>query len=112
MPHDFGVTCWMAIDDATLENGCMHYIPGTHKLGLIPHKSLGNSHLSPESDKPFGKEIPAPVRAGGCIFHHLLCLHSSKANTSPNPRRAWALHFVNALAECPVKPQEKMIQLR
>jgi len=111
-PHDLGITCWMAIDDATLENGCMHYIPGSHKLGLIPHKSLGNSHLSPDTDKPLGEEIPAPVRAGGIIFHHLLCLHSSKANTSPHPRRAWALHFVNAAAETPVKGKEKMIQVR
>src|SRR4051794_16790566 len=51
-PHDFGVTCWMAIDDATIENGCMPYTPGTHKLGLIPHKSLGHSPLSPDPNKP------------------------------------------------------------
>jgi phytanoyl-CoA hydroxylase len=110
-PHHFGVTCWMAIDDATIENGCMHYIPGSHKLGLIPHKGLSYTHLTPDTDKPLGPEVPAPVRAGGCIFHHLLCLHMSKANKSAHARRAWALHYVNAAAECPVKPREKMVEL-
>jgi phytanoyl-CoA hydroxylase len=112
MPQNFGVTCWMALDDATIENGCMHYIPGSHKLGLLPHKSITYTHLTPDTDKPLAKEVPAPVRAGGCIFHHLLCLHSSKANTSPKPRRAWALHYVNAAAECPSKPREKMVEMR
>ena len=45
-PQDAGVTCWTAVDDSTLENGCMRYIPKSHKLGLIPHKSAqsGPSH--------------------------------------------------------------------
>jgi phytanoyl-CoA hydroxylase len=110
-PHDFGVTCWMAIDDATVDNGCMHYIPRSHKLGLVPHKQISELHLVPDTAHPLPAEVAVPIRAGGCIFHHLLCIHSSKANHSPHSRRAWALHYVNAAAECPVKSREKMVEL-
>ncbi|MBI3832005.1 MAG: phytanoyl-CoA dioxygenase family protein [Planctomycetes bacterium] len=110
-PMDGGVTCWMAIDDATVENGCMNYIPGSHKLGLVPHKAIKDTpHLTPEGT--FGAEVPVPIPAGACIFHHLLSLHSSKANNSPKSRRAWALHYVNAAAKCPARDYAEMIPAR
>lgn len=110
-PMDWGVTCWMAIDDATVENGCMNYIPGSHRLGLIPHKEIkGTPHLTPEGN--FAAEIPVPIPAGACIFHHLLSLHSSKANNSPKSRRAWALHYVNAAARCPSREYSSMMSVR
>jgi ectoine hydroxylase-related dioxygenase (phytanoyl-CoA dioxygenase family) len=112
-PHHSGITCWMALDDATVENGCLHYIPGTHKLGLINHRAIANTpHLTPESEKSFGPEVAAPIPAGACLFHHLLVLHSSKANTSPNARRAWALHYASANATQSVKPFDEMLRLR
>jgi len=112
-PMDFGVTCWMAIDDATVENGCMNYIPGSHKLGLIPHKEIPNTpHLIPDGSVKLEAEVPCPIPAGACIFHHLLALHSSKANKSPKSRRAWALHYVNAKAECPSRDYADMLKVR
>jgi ectoine hydroxylase-related dioxygenase (phytanoyl-CoA dioxygenase family) len=110
-PHDFGVTCWIAVDDATIENGCLRYIPASHKLGLLRHKSLDDTHLTPEADN-IGEEIPVPIPAGSAIFHHLLALHSSAPNTSAKSRRAWALHLCNRDAQSPLKPWEEMIQLR
>jgi ectoine hydroxylase-related dioxygenase (phytanoyl-CoA dioxygenase family) len=110
-PHTHGVTCWLAVDDATEENGCMRYIPGSHKLGLIPHKQLTPAHLTPEGSG-FGEEVPVPVKAGTAIFHHLLTLHSSRANSSPHSRRAWALHYANRAAESTVRKWEDMVQLR
>jgi phytanoyl-CoA hydroxylase len=111
-PSDAGVTCWIAVDDSTLDNGCMNYIPGSHKLGLLPHKSIAASHLVPDVNFKLNVEVAVPIPAGSAIFHHLLCLHSSKANTSPNSRRAWAIHYANRDAESPVKKWEEMIQLR
>jgi ectoine hydroxylase-related dioxygenase (phytanoyl-CoA dioxygenase family) len=112
-PMSRGVTCWLAIDDATPENGCMRYIPGSHKLGLIPHRQIRDTtHLTPEDAGYIGKEIHVPVPAGAAIFHHLLTLHSSGANTSDKPRRAWALHYANGDATCPHMPREKMTLLR
>lgn len=111
-PNSAGVTCWMALDDATVENGCMHYIPGSHKLGLVKHKEIKNTpHLIPDVDFELDKEIAVPIPAGACIFHHLLCLHSSKANTSAHSRRAWALHYANRSATSCVKEWEKMLPL-
>jgi ectoine hydroxylase-related dioxygenase (phytanoyl-CoA dioxygenase family) len=110
-PHSHGVTCWIAVDDATEENGCMRYIPGSHKLGLLPHKSLDPIHLTPEAAN-LGREVPVPVPAGTAIFHHLLALHSSEANRSANSRRAWALHYANRDAESSVRPWDQMIQMR
>ena len=109
-PHTAGVTCWMALDDATLENGCMHYIPGSHKLGLVNHKEIKNTpHLIPDVDFELGAEVPVPIPAGACIFHHLLALHSSKANQSAHPRRAWALHYANRVAQSCVKDWARML---
>jgi len=110
-PHSHGVTCWMAVDDSTEENGCMRYIPGSHKLGLLPHKQISAAHLTPE-DSDLGQEIPVPIPAGAAIFHHLLTLHSSHANTSAKPRRAWALHYANRDAESPMRSWDEMVQLR
>lgn len=111
-PSDHAVTCWIAVDDATVENGCMNYVPRSHKLGLLPHKLITPLHLTPEDRSASGEEVPVPVKAGGCIFHHLLTLHGSKANRSPHPRRAWAVHYCNRDAASSAKSWDKMIQLR
>lgn len=111
-PHSAGVTCWMAIDHATVENGCMNYMPGSHKFGLVNHKEIKNTpHLVPDVDFKLPDERPVPIPSGACIFHHLLCMHSSKANQSPNPRRAWALHYANRVATGCVKPWEQMLPM-
>jgi ectoine hydroxylase-related dioxygenase (phytanoyl-CoA dioxygenase family) len=110
-PHDYGVTCWVAIDDATEENGCMRYIPGSHKLGLLPHKQLTAAHLTPEASD-LGRPIPVPIPAGAAIFHHLLTLHSSEANRSAYSRRAWALHYANRDADSPMRSWDEMVVMR
>jgi ectoine hydroxylase-related dioxygenase (phytanoyl-CoA dioxygenase family) len=113
-PHSAGITCWIAIDDATTENGCLHYIPGSHRFGLVKHRSVDENsvHLTPEVDHPLPPEIAVPVPAGSCIFHHLLAMHSSKANASAHPRRAYALHYANRCVETSVRPLADMITLR
>ena len=110
-PHSHGVTCWMAIDDSTEENGCMRYIPGSHKLGLLPHKQISAAHLTPEASD-LGVPVPVPIPAGAAIFHHLLTLHSSEANRSPYPRRAWALHYANRDSDSPMRAWDEMVQMR
>jgi ectoine hydroxylase-related dioxygenase (phytanoyl-CoA dioxygenase family) len=112
-PDDRGVTCWMAIDDATLENGCMRYIPGSHRFGKIRHKEIaGTPHLIPDVDRPLGLEVPVPIPAGACIFHHLSVLHASLANTSPKHRRSWTLHYANRSAISCQRPWGQMIRVR
>lgn len=86
------ITCWIALDAATLENGCMRCIPGSQTFGLLHLKHL--PQLLTEEIK--AQEVPVPLPAGGCLFFHSLNLHYSGANTSSQRRRAWALHYMMA----------------
>jgi len=96
------ITCWCSLDDATEENGCLQYIPGSHQWGLLPKTNLaGDLHgirdyLTPEQQKQFDQVQLAPVKAGEAIFHHPLTLHGSGENKSTRPRRAFV---INAFAD-------------
>ena len=96
------ITCWCALDNATEENGCLQYIPGSHKWGLLPKPHLaGDLHsirafLTEEQQKQFDNAKLAPVKAGEGIFHHSLTLHGSGENKSTRPRRAFV---INAFAD-------------
>lgn len=91
------VTAWIALDDATLENGCLYFGDGTNKGPVY-------GHFAPESE-PYNLQLPAslldkqpmspaPVRKGGVSFHHGNTFHQSGPNHSLRWRRACALHFV------------------
>jgi hypothetical protein len=96
------ITCWTALDDATIENGCLNYIPGSHKWGLLPKPVIaGEMHgikdfLNDEQKEKLDHPEPAPVKAGEAIFHHSLTLHGSGENKSDRPRRAFV---INAFAD-------------
>lgn len=111
-PADGLITAWCALDDATPENGCMQYIPGSQKLGLVDHESIENTpHLVP---KEMSKDaaVAVPVKAGGVIFHHPLSLHLSAANKSDKWRRAMICHYVRSDATMPkVKDPSGLLQV-
>ena len=96
------ITCWCALDDATIENGCLQYIPGSHKWGLLPKPVIaGELHsikdfLNDEQKQIFDRPQMVPVKAGEAIFHHSLALHGSGENKSAQPRRAFV---INAFAD-------------
>ena len=96
------ITCWIALDAATLENGCMRCIPGSQTYGLLQLKHL--PQLLTEEMK--AREVPVPLPAGGCLFFHSLNLHYSGANTSAQRRRAWALHYMMAKTKDLSAPDE------
>lgn len=87
------LTCWMALDDSTTENGCLYYVPGSHKWDLLPITGLaGNMDeirtvLTPEQLEQF-KPVPVQMKRGQCSFHHPLTVHGSYENRSERPRRA------------------------
>jgi len=85
------VSAWIALDDSTIENGCVRHLAGSHKLGILPHAPsgvVGNS-LSVIDDPRLKalSECPVEVRRGSCILHHCLTVHRSEPNRSANPRR-------------------------
>jgi ectoine hydroxylase-related dioxygenase (phytanoyl-CoA dioxygenase family) len=97
------VTAWVALDDATIENGCMWMVPGSHKWG-IPKGGLRTpmegDDFTPTYDPaqvPEGAQVviePAEVKAGDCHFHHCLTWHGSPKNPSDMKRRAIAVHYM------------------
>jgi len=92
------LTCWCALDDSTKENGCLQYIAGSNKWGLLPKPVIAGElqeikdFLNDEQKKQFENPQYAEVKAGEAIFHHSLTLHGSGANTSSKPRRAFVIN--------------------
>ena len=91
------LTCWIALDDSTLENGCVYYARGSHRRGLRPHKPsgvTGNSMtVATAPDEGEFQEVPGILPRGGAILHHCLLLHRSERNLSPRSRRGLLLVF-------------------
>jgi ectoine hydroxylase-related dioxygenase (phytanoyl-CoA dioxygenase family) len=86
-------TCWIALNDATVENGCIWVLPGTHRRGPLPHTAspLGKfAYDGPE------KGLPVPVNAGGMVVFSSLLLHRSGPNTSRNVRKGYVVQYVPA----------------
>jgi 2-oxoglutarate-dependent dioxygenase len=88
-------TLWIALDDATVENGCVHYVPGSHRRGRI-------EHVRPRPDATLLEAVsdeqatPYPVPAGAALFHHAQVLHGSPPNRTARPRRAYCVVYVRA----------------
>jgi ectoine hydroxylase-related dioxygenase (phytanoyl-CoA dioxygenase family) len=86
------LSCWIGLDDSTIKNGCVHYVPGSHRWNLLPITGLANemtairSVLNEEQDEQF-KPVPIELKAGECSFHHPLMVHGSFENRSDRPRR-------------------------
>jgi ectoine hydroxylase-related dioxygenase (phytanoyl-CoA dioxygenase family) len=86
------LSCWIGLDDSTRENGCVHYVPGSHHWNLLPITGLANdmraieSVLNDEQRAQF-KPVAIELKQGECSFHHPLMVHGSFANRSDRPRR-------------------------
>jgi phytanoyl-CoA hydroxylase len=92
------LACMVAIDDATLENGCLRVIPGSHKLGLLNHFKDGQFTGILQDTAAFDdpdKQVVLPIKAGGVLLWHSLTLHGSQPNRSERPRRAIVLEYKN-----------------
>ena len=92
------LTCWIALDDSTVENGCLYYVPGSHRWNLLPVTGLtGNMDeirtvLTPEQLEQF-HPVPCEVKRGHCVFHHPLMVHGSYENRTDRQRRATLVNF-------------------
>jgi len=91
------ISCWIGLDDSTRENGCVHYVPGSHRWELLPRLSFANDmdavldSLTPAQRAEF-KPVAIELKAGECSFHHPLMVHGSYANKTGRPRRAVVLN--------------------
>lgn len=105
------VTCWLALDDAIVDNGCMHVFPGSHRDPRMqpPDCDLnGDIHLSPvplgpgepgslyaemKTKQPDAAK-PVELKAGECMFHHCLNWHLTPKNITDRQRRAFVMIFM------------------
>ncbi|MGH6986749.1 MAG: phytanoyl-CoA dioxygenase family protein [Caulobacteraceae bacterium] len=90
------VNFWLALDDATQENGCLWYLPRTHKLGdyTLVRIATGMGDLFeafPEWRSI--RAVPAPVAAGGLVVHNGMTAHAAGANMTPARRRAMTIAY-------------------
>jgi ectoine hydroxylase-related dioxygenase (phytanoyl-CoA dioxygenase family) len=91
------LTCWIGLDDSTTENGCLRYVPRSHKWNLLPVTGLTGdmnaiqSVLSDEQKRNF-QPVTVELKAGEASFHHPLLVHGSFENFSERPRRATVIN--------------------
>jgi ectoine hydroxylase-related dioxygenase (phytanoyl-CoA dioxygenase family) len=93
MPDIRATSCWVALDDAFIENGCMWYVPGSHKLPVRSHRPAGKEGGALQCDAEESEGIAGEIKAGDCIFHHGATLHYSRGNATDKRRRAFITNF-------------------
>lgn len=82
------------VDASTEENGCLKFLPGTHKLGPLPHVREGSPHLPPDQ-YPFEKAVSCPAEAGDVVLFSIYTIHGSALNRSPRWRRVVRIGYRN-----------------
>ena len=98
-PPELVIGTWTALDAATLENGCMHVIPGSHLAGPRPHYHDRDCQLNDE-DVAVANDVVVPLNPGGVLFFSALIHHGTPPNRSATRRRAIQLHY--AATHCQV----------
>lgn len=91
------ITVWTALDPATVANGCVQIVPGTHRLGLI-NRSHPSGFLTPEQAReycPAEKVVYLELKAGEVALLHNWLLHSSDVNKTDIPRRAFSVCYMD-----------------
>src|SRR6266700_1241731 len=91
------LTCWIGLDDSTRDNGCVTYIPGSHKWPDLPKPVLtgemdGLRDTLPEELKDKFEPVAIELKKGESSFHHARTMHGSRANDTPAPRRATVIN--------------------
>ncbi len=92
------LTCWTALDDADVSNGCLHYVPKSHRWGLLDAPELAGemnglkTYLTPGQQEQFAQPVAIALEKGYATFHHPLLVHGSYENRSDRSRRAFVLN--------------------
>jgi ectoine hydroxylase-related dioxygenase (phytanoyl-CoA dioxygenase family) len=108
------LTCWIGLDDATTENGCLYFVPGSHKWGLLPITGLTGDMeavrkvLDAKQTAAFEQKVANVLPRGYASFHHPQTMHGSYANYSEKPRRAIVLNAMNRFTLGNTKDYERL----
>jgi ectoine hydroxylase-related dioxygenase (phytanoyl-CoA dioxygenase family) len=91
---DKAVTCWMPFHDVNPDNGCMHFIPGGHRQGIIEHyqpQGVKSDLITCNVDE--SRVVAVPLKLGSVTFHHSKMPHMTTGNKTQTWRRILAQHF-------------------
>jgi phytanoyl-CoA hydroxylase len=97
VPEEY-VTCWLALDDADLDNGCLWVIPASHRDGTHEHRN-GSGPFRVGHSGPAEDGVPVEVRRGSVLVFSSLIMHRSGPNTTDRNRRAWIIQYCSAGAQ-------------
>ena len=96
------VLVWFAIEDATVDNGCMWFVPGTHRMGAFDiaerDGKAAPGHVVPNAES-HGEAVPIELKAGRGVVFHDLVLHYSPKNNTTGERRAFTTTYAPASIE-------------
>ncbi len=91
------VSIWMPLQDATLGNGCMQFVPGSHHQDVLPHRHISDDPaveaLEYDGDVADLPVTACPLPPGGATIHGSRTLHYTGPNLSDEPRRAYIMGF-------------------
>ncbi len=100
------VGVWIALDEATPENGCMFVIPGSHRAGPVVHFKRRDWQIC-DTDVATDRSIAVPLKPGGCLLFHGLLHHGTPPTQSQRRRRALQFHYRPA-SIAPIGPDERL----
>lgn len=95
---------WIALDDALVENGCMHVLVGEHKVGPRKHYHGTDCEIMPDRLHP-ERAVPVELPAGGAMFFAGMLPHQTPPNSSPRRRRALQFHYRSATSRIVTKDE-------
>eukprot|EP01112_Ceratiomyxa_fruticulosa_P014665 TRINITY_DN4215_c0_g2_i1.p1 TRINITY_DN4215_c0_g2~~TRINITY_DN4215_c0_g2_i1.p1 ORF type:complete len:286 (-),score=61.85 TRINITY_DN4215_c0_g2_i1:44-901(-) len=109
---------WFALEDATLNNGCLWALPGSHKNGIarrfIRNPNGKGTTFTPEGSKnpdyDLSKFVPLECKKGALVLMHGSCVHMSYKNTSPQSRHAYTLHVIEGDESVAKYPKDNWLQ--
>ncbi|MFB5661078.1 phytanoyl-CoA dioxygenase family protein [Alteribacillus sp. HJP-4] len=94
------LSIWLTLDDVDEQNGCMKFLPGSHRIKDLQAVSLVDAHDIFTDAKGKGKvlnkenAVSVPLKKGSCTFHDGLTFHYAHSNQTSNPRRVLAIIYM------------------
>lgn len=102
------VGVWIALDEATVENGCMRVLPGWHQRGPFPHFMVRDWQLCDDQTQAYKTQcVAVPLKPGGCLIFDSFIPHGTPSNHSQLRRKALQYHYL--AANTPRRPKEERL---
>ena len=93
VPDKRAASCWVALDNATKDNGCMWFVPGSNLKEVRPHRFAGKAGGALTCDASEDEGVAVELKPGSCTFHAGRTLHYSRGNTTDNDRKAYIINY-------------------